>query len=79
MDSLTDFRCVTRVNDYQIGNRTHQSQVIDTLVSRTVSSSQARKAGEFILGYPDENGETALAPVPQELRHNGTFVALTRD
>jgi Dyp-type peroxidase family len=36
------------------------------------------KAGEFILGYPDENGETALAPVPQELRHNGTFVALRK-
>jgi Dyp-type peroxidase family len=36
------------------------------------------KAGEFILGYPDEKGETALAPVPQELRHNGTFVALRK-
>ena len=36
------------------------------------------KAGEFILGYPDEKGETALVPVPQELRHNGTFVALRK-
>ena len=36
------------------------------------------KAGEFILGYPDENGETAQAPVPQELRHNGTFVAFRK-
>src|SRR4026207_1735856 len=34
------------------------------------------KAGEFILGYPDENGETAVAPLPQELRHNGTVGAL---
>jgi len=41
-------------------------------------SEASIKAGEFILGYPDENGETALAPVPQELRHNGTFVALRK-
>jgi Dyp-type peroxidase family len=36
------------------------------------------KAGEFILGYPDENGETAQAPVPRELRHNGTFAAFRK-
>jgi len=36
------------------------------------------KAGEFILGYPDENGEPAQAPVPRELRHNGTFVAFRK-
>ena len=36
------------------------------------------KAGEFILGYPDENGETAQAPIPQELRHNGSFIAFRK-
>jgi len=36
------------------------------------------KAGEFILGYSDENGETAQVPVPRELRHNGTFVAFRK-
>jgi len=36
------------------------------------------KAGEFILGYPDENGETAQAPIPEQLRLNGTFVALRK-
>jgi Dyp-type peroxidase family len=36
------------------------------------------KAGEFILGYPDENGEIAQAPVPRELRLNGTFTAFRK-
>jgi Dyp-type peroxidase family len=36
------------------------------------------KAGEFILGYPDEKGETAAVPIPEALRHNGTFVALRK-
>jgi Dyp-type peroxidase family len=36
------------------------------------------KAGEFIMGYPDERGEIANGPVPAELRHNGSFVALRK-
>jgi Dyp-type peroxidase family len=36
------------------------------------------KPGEFILGYPDEKGETADAPVPEELRRNGSFVAIRK-
>ena len=36
------------------------------------------KAGEFILGYPDESGETAQVPIPHELRHNGSFVAFRK-
>jgi Dyp-type peroxidase family len=36
------------------------------------------KAGEFILGYPDERGETASVPIPLELRQNGTFVAFRK-
>jgi len=36
------------------------------------------KAGEFVMGYPDELGETALAPIPAELRHNGTFAAFRK-
>jgi Dyp-type peroxidase family len=38
----------------------------------------AIKAGEFVLGYPDENGETATVPVPLELRRNGSFVAIRK-
>ena len=36
------------------------------------------KAGEFVIGYPDERGETANIPIPVELRHNGTFVAIRK-
>src|SRR5262249_13216179 len=36
------------------------------------------KAGEFLMGYPDEKGEVAQAPVPEELRLNGTFVAFRK-
>jgi Dyp-type peroxidase family len=36
------------------------------------------KAGEFILGYPDENGETAEVPIPLELRQNGSFIAFRK-
>jgi Dyp-type peroxidase family len=36
------------------------------------------KAGEFVMGYPDELGRTAQAPIPDELRHNGTFVAFRK-
>jgi deferrochelatase/peroxidase EfeB len=36
------------------------------------------KPGEFILGYPDEKGETASAPIPEELRRNGSFVAIRK-
>jgi len=41
-------------------------------------SGASIKAGEFILGYADENGETAETPVPQELRQNGTFMAFRK-
>jgi len=36
------------------------------------------KAGEFVMGYADERGETANVPIPLELRRNGTFVAIRK-
>jgi Dyp-type peroxidase family len=36
------------------------------------------KAGEFIMGYPDEQGETASRPEPEVLRRNGTFLAFRK-
>jgi Dyp-type peroxidase family len=36
------------------------------------------KAGEFIIGYPDENGQTATSPEPEVLRRNGTFIAFRK-
>ena len=36
------------------------------------------KAGEFIMGYADELGETATNPEPEVLRRNGTFLAFRK-
>ena len=36
------------------------------------------KAGEFILGYPDENGPPANLPQPEILSHNGSYMAYRR-
>jgi len=41
-------------------------------------SGESIKAGEFIMGYPDELGEVAAAPIPQELRQNGSFAAIRK-
>src|SRR6266403_1179456 len=38
----------------------------------------AIKAGEFVMGYPDELGETASGPEPEVLRLNGTFLAFRK-
>lgn len=41
-------------------------------------SERPVRAGEFILGYRDELGLIAHTPAPEELRHNGTFVAFRK-
>jgi Dyp-type peroxidase family len=38
----------------------------------------AIKAGEFILGYPDELGQIADGPIPADLRRNGSFTAFRK-
>jgi Dyp-type peroxidase family len=44
----------------------------------TPGSGAALKAGEFILGYPDEFGVTAVNPQPNELARNGSYMAYRR-
>lgn len=39
---------------------------------------KAIKAGEFVIGYPDELGEIATSPQPEILRRNGTFIAFRK-
>src|SRR5258708_4498211 len=38
----------------------------------------AIKPGEFVMGYPDELGETATSPEPEMLRRNGSFLAFRK-
>ena len=44
----------------------------------TPGSGAPLKPGEFILGYPDEEGTTAKLPVPEELSRNGSYMAYRR-
>ncbi|HEU0051518.1 MAG TPA: hypothetical protein VFQ39_00030 [Longimicrobium sp.] len=44
----------------------------------TPGSGPALKAGEFILGYPDEDGPPANLPRPEALSRNGSFMAYRR-
>jgi Dyp-type peroxidase family len=44
----------------------------------TPGSGEPLKAGEFILGYPDENGLQLGLPQPELLSRNGSFMAYRR-
>lgn len=44
----------------------------------TPGSGPAINAGEFFLGYPDENGPPAGLPRPEILSHNGSYLAYLR-
>jgi Dyp-type peroxidase family len=44
----------------------------------TPGSGAPLKTGEFILGYPDENGPPVLQPEPEVLSRNGSFMAYRR-
>ncbi len=44
----------------------------------TPGSGEALKAGEFILGYPDEEGFVTNVPQPEELSRNGSYMAYRR-
>ena len=44
----------------------------------TPGSGAALKAGEFILGYPDEKGPPTNLPQPEVLSRNGSFMAYRR-
>jgi hypothetical protein len=44
----------------------------------TPGSGHALKAGEFFLGYPDEEGDPPALPRPEILSFNGSYVAYMR-
>ena len=44
----------------------------------TPGSGAPLKAGEFILGYPDESGVNPPLPKPEMLSRNGSFMAYRR-
>lgn len=44
----------------------------------TPGSGAALEPGEFILGYPDENGSSTDLPQPEQLSRNGSYMAYRR-
>lgn len=59
-------------------DRLSQPVIEGTGVEPTPGSGSPLKAGEFFLGYPDEEGSTAGMPQPDSLSRNGSYVAYLR-
>lgn len=47
-------------------------------IPRSNTDEEPIKAGEFILGYPNEAGQIPLQPAPDELGRNGTYLVLRK-
>jgi Dyp-type peroxidase family len=65
-------------NPFGFKDGLHNPLVEGAGVTLAPGQERAIKAGEFVLGYPDEQGETAASPTPEVLRRNGTFVAFRK-
>jgi Dyp-type peroxidase family len=65
-------------NPFGFRDGLHNPAVEGSSPAGQASNEAPIKAGEFVMGYPDELGQTAQAPVPEELRRNGTFVAFRK-
>src|SRR6202790_4331535 len=65
-------------NPFGFKDGLHNPQIEGTEVRAHPGYGPLVKAGEFILGYPDERGETATVPEPEVLRRNGTFLAFRK-
>jgi Dyp-type peroxidase family len=59
-------------------DRLTQPEIEGTGFEPTPGSGPPVKAGEFILGYPDENGPPAQLPQPEILSRNGSYMAYRR-
>ena len=59
-------------------DRLSQPVIEGTGEEPTPGTGQPLKAGEFILGYPDENGPAVQLPQPEMLSRNGSFMAYRR-
>jgi deferrochelatase/peroxidase EfeB len=59
-------------------DRLSQPVINGTGVEPTPGSGPSIKAGEFFLGYPDEEGPAAILPQPEILSRNGSYIAYLR-
>jgi len=56
----------------------HNPHVEGSSIHIPPGSGPTVKAGEFIMGYPDELGHTATSPEPEVFRRNGTFLVVRK-
>src|ERR1700758_3964497 len=59
-------------------DRLSQPVIEGTAEEPTPGSGGPLKPGEFILGYPDEEGVVPKLPAPEELSRNGSYMAYRR-
>jgi Dyp-type peroxidase family len=59
-------------------DRLSQPVIEGTGETPTPGTGAPLKAGEFILGYPDEDGHVSTLPQPDVLARNGTYMAYRR-
>jgi Dyp-type peroxidase family len=65
-------------NPFGFKDGLHNPHVEGSGIPLRPGSGETIKAGEFILGYPDELGHVATSPEPELLRRNGTFVVMRK-
>jgi Dyp-type peroxidase family len=65
-------------NPFGFKDGLHNPYVEGSSIHIPPGSGPTIKAGEFIIGYPDELGYTATSPEPEVLRRNGTFLVLRK-
>src|SRR6202051_1477743 len=65
-------------NPFGFKDGLHNSNVEGSGAVVHPGSGRPVKAGEVLMGFPDELGATAISPEPEVLRRNGTFVAFRK-
>jgi Dyp-type peroxidase family len=65
-------------NPFGFKDGLHNPHVEGSAVNADPDYGPPIKAGEFIMGYPDELGAIATSPEPEVLRRNSTFLAFRK-
>jgi Dyp-type peroxidase family len=65
-------------NPFGFKDGLHNPQIEGSGAVEHSGYGRAIKAGEFVIGYPDELGEIATKPEPEILRRNGTYIAFRK-
>ena len=76
LDAIPPFDSVREHFGYR--DRLTQPEIEGTGIEPTPGSGPPIKPGEFILGYPDEDGPPVGLPQPELLSRNGTYMAYRR-